>query len=468
MQNEIGSTLTQPTYSINYKIQGNQIKSQQTVLNDAMFQFITSASSVKNSTLDSFSQTSSANSTDQNFYFVASNGIDSLRIGSESESSQFYQYYTEQIKDQKLKFLIMMACGLGVMAIGVLLILPIVFSVQKTTNKVLSLFGYIPVDDIRVLAMKCEDFMIDHLGETRTERKSEESDDHDQRSEEPAISVSKSHQSPFSHHSPDKLRSPESNEHYSPSNDRYSPRNAVRPDASMLNHANVSVRIEEEESAKKLRPLKIGSDGFAEIVTGNESPDVKKSLGFQTNSPTNSKTQQQQQDNASALGNSMGQSGIRLLEDHTMKAVNSTEAANGLMTQAVEPKKEEPKKEEAKPPAELPSPQDENEEENALQTDRSKKLLNSSGGNRWTVIIQFLFFTLAFMSYYGIDYAVENHFVETVITLYQVMQLLSQRPAFFKYVNVFTQEEIATAQVVMINSKFIFSKRQRKVTLTYL
>lgn len=450
MQNEIGATSAATTYNINYKIQGGQIKIQPTVLNDAMFQFITSASSVKNSSLASFNQTTSANSTDQNFYFVVSNGIDSLRVGCESESSQFYAYYTNQIQNQKLKFLIMMICGLGLLFIGVMLILPIVFSVQRTTNKVLSLFGYIPVNDIQDLAVKCEDFMSEYLGEGKHERESEDSDS--QKNEDHGVSISKSHQSHFSHHSP-KHNNPPSNAHFTPTV-HFSPRNSSKPDGSMINHANLSVHIESEGVEKKPRNLQLSGDGFVEIPTGNESPVVKKVLGFENTSPADGKTPQQA--NSSALGNSMGQSAIRLLEDPTLvKAINSTETANGLITQVVETKKDQQKAEEAKQQAnEALSPQDENEEENELQTDRSKKLLNSNGGNRWAVIIPFLLFTMAFMSYYAIDYSIESSFVGNVITLYQFMQLLSQRPAFLEYVNVFTQEELATGQTVVLASKF--------------
>lgn len=42
-------------------------------------------------------------------------------------------------------------------------VLPILFNVDKTNNKVLSLFGLIPVEEIRELGQKCEDYLKNHI-----------------------------------------------------------------------------------------------------------------------------------------------------------------------------------------------------------------------------------------------------------------------------------------------------------------
>jgi hypothetical protein len=49
-------------------------------------------------------------------------------------------------------------------------LIPIVFSVHKTNTRVLSLFGIIPIIEIRDLAIKCERFMTNFL-EDRVEKK---------------------------------------------------------------------------------------------------------------------------------------------------------------------------------------------------------------------------------------------------------------------------------------------------------
>ena len=44
-----------------------------------------------------------------------------------------------------------------------LILVPIIFSVHKTNNKVLSLFGYIPPSEIKELVGKCEIFILNFL-----------------------------------------------------------------------------------------------------------------------------------------------------------------------------------------------------------------------------------------------------------------------------------------------------------------
>jgi hypothetical protein len=57
----------------------------------------------------------------------------------------------------------MMICGIVFTVISQCILLPIVFSVHRTNNKVLSMFGYIHVKDVKVLEKRCEDYIQDHL-----------------------------------------------------------------------------------------------------------------------------------------------------------------------------------------------------------------------------------------------------------------------------------------------------------------
>ena len=56
-----------------------------------------------------------------------------------------------------------MLCGIVFTVISQCILLPIVFSVHRTNNKVLSLFGYIHEKDVKVLEKRCEDYIQDHL-----------------------------------------------------------------------------------------------------------------------------------------------------------------------------------------------------------------------------------------------------------------------------------------------------------------
>ena len=53
------------------------------------------------------------------------------------------------------------------------ILIPIVFTVHKTNNKVLSLFGGIPIHEIKELAFKCEKYMIQFLEEKQAKEKEE-------------------------------------------------------------------------------------------------------------------------------------------------------------------------------------------------------------------------------------------------------------------------------------------------------
>ena len=50
-----------------------------------------------------------------------------------------------------------------ILIITQIILIPIVFSVIKTNNKVLSLFGFIPVQEIKELTARCELFIKEFL-----------------------------------------------------------------------------------------------------------------------------------------------------------------------------------------------------------------------------------------------------------------------------------------------------------------
>ena len=54
-------------------------------------------------------------------------------------------------------------------------VLPILFNVDKTNNKVLSLFGLIPVEEIRELSQKCEDYLKNHIEDYGEKKDAEKS-----------------------------------------------------------------------------------------------------------------------------------------------------------------------------------------------------------------------------------------------------------------------------------------------------
>lgn len=61
--------------------------------------------------------------------------------------------------DFEIKFMIIMIVGIVVLFLSQLLLIPIVFNVHRTNNRVLSLFGIIPLEEIKILVAKCENYM---------------------------------------------------------------------------------------------------------------------------------------------------------------------------------------------------------------------------------------------------------------------------------------------------------------------
>ena len=55
--------------------------------------------------------------------------------------------------------------GIVLLIIAMGILIPIIFSVQKTNTKVFSLFGIIPLQEIRILAEKCEKYLIKFMEE---------------------------------------------------------------------------------------------------------------------------------------------------------------------------------------------------------------------------------------------------------------------------------------------------------------
>ena len=52
-----------------------------------------------------------------------------------------------------------MSVGIVCLVISCCVLIPIVFQVHKTNNRVMSLFGIIPIPEIKNLANKCEKYM---------------------------------------------------------------------------------------------------------------------------------------------------------------------------------------------------------------------------------------------------------------------------------------------------------------------
>lgn len=154
------ANLLYTVYNLN---QDGSTTSQQSSYNDALFQFITSASSVRNSSLASFIAGTDVESTVKNFYFVNYNGLRTIRWGSEDIAEETFKYYYDRTLTYQYSIFYFMIPALCFLFIAQFILIPFVFGVQRTTTRVLSLFGYIPLKEITYLAVNCERFLRDYI-----------------------------------------------------------------------------------------------------------------------------------------------------------------------------------------------------------------------------------------------------------------------------------------------------------------
>ena len=101
------------------------------------------------------------------------NGLGILRRGTDYIAKTFYDFYNNLCDDFQNNFQVIMILGIVFLILAILILIPIVFSVHRTNNRVLSLFGTIPLHEIRELAAKCEKYIVNFL-EDKNDKKEEE------------------------------------------------------------------------------------------------------------------------------------------------------------------------------------------------------------------------------------------------------------------------------------------------------
>lgn len=64
------------------------------------------------------------------------------------------------MESYETSFRIVMILGIFFILLSLVMLIPYVFKVHKTNNRVLSLFGMIPIAEIKLLAEKCEVYSV--------------------------------------------------------------------------------------------------------------------------------------------------------------------------------------------------------------------------------------------------------------------------------------------------------------------
>ena len=121
--------------------------------------------------------------TQKNIFYVITNGLGILRRGSDYIAGIFYNFYYGLANTFQTQFEIIMILGIVFLILAIFILIPIVFSVHRTNNRVLSLFGTIPLLEIRELALKCEKYISNFLEDQNEKRSESEEGEEDKEGE---------------------------------------------------------------------------------------------------------------------------------------------------------------------------------------------------------------------------------------------------------------------------------------------
>ena len=411
-------------YDIASLLQDDSIQTTSTPFSDVFFQFITAASTVRNSTLASFAGATQLQATLKNFFFVNYNGLNAIRVGSDEQAQAFYDFYYSDLDYFNVRFAIMMAVGIATVIIFQILLVPIVFSVLKTNNRVLALFGSIPRDDIYELADRCERYRGIWL-ERQIQQDDHSYEDSDRRGEE--------------EEGEDNPDGEEENEVASSVSNEMSRSNL---EESGLQNVNASVNTEGEGVANRMNMYR-AVEGLALSVNPTHLIVPKSNTNISSTSqkvPRENKNSGPKQRNSIEEGNrmknSMNASGMMRNSSHssvrektdtepvkTREHLLTTEATKRPMVNKMNSGEEEEKRDEL--------------------YERSQKLLNSKNNNRWRVAFHFLCICLLLASYFVLDYCLEVAFISDTQLIYSMLRLVAMRTSVLKFTNLIVQENIA-------------------------
>ena len=398
LQSKGAATIDSQTFIIEHQIDSaGTVNPDERIYTDAIFQYLTGASSIKNGSNDKIITPSSTESVPKSFFYVVRNGLGPLREGSEEEAENFYNFYVETANDYNSgTFRVIMIVALIVLLISDMILIPIVFQVHKTNDRVLAFFGYIPISEISELAAKCEQYMQNYIEDHKANKDfSYESEEEIENSRAQNADNSYLDQSQSHSQNPDEVVEGDS----------------VNPETSM--HLDVSERIE----ASPVTDFQNRQNTLNVPNSSQRKPTGKTTNGVSETSAMNVKTN---------AFNSPETSKIQLNKSHGNKE-------DGKRT----PKEEDRRREE--------------ELDLEIANDRSTKLLNSRNNRRASVVIQFVIIAAIFGVYFLVDYiVVELEFLDNVKKSLEHMKLTSERMPMIKYIQAFTLEEISTPNLTAL------------------
>lgn len=381
---------------------------------------------LNNLDLSAYQQISDHRSNKDLLYYVEENGLGTLREGCEDAISAFLRFYSSITDSFNLFFLIT-----GIIAIVLIVLLQIfvivrVFSINTTNVRVLSLFAYIPPADISDLFQKCKLFLEAHN---------------------------------FSYHLQDQELS------YSKGKNKII---RIKLNKSVEEDINQNNRIqseqyelnEEEEGAENLEEVSRDREGIrTEMSKLNISLRVSNKLDFaQKNFNKNMGLEQPKIDlnrsslksdrNRSLLKSDRNRSSIKIDENKSSLKVDENRSSLPLITQnnITEDKPlitKEVQFIESRPPKENKDEVEEEEEDLEYLHEKSEKLKRSKGFKRRGTIIGIFGFCCIFIAWFATRIWQDLRDTDVFHKTLEFMDLISERSANLRYVEVFGLEELA-------------------------
>ena len=309
-----------------------------------------------------------------------------LRAASESVALQYSGYYEEKTHKFTDFCLATMLVGITFLLAAMLIMLPKIFSVNKTNMKVLSLFGYILPQEVQKLAEKCEQYMEEYLDEAAFQR--------------------------------------DYSSYFSENNSEEHQQLTKQPDESLIESPHHKNYLSSVEEAQNESITSGGQDFTLQMKEFSEHEDFRKppvliSARSVLHSPGRSMVMSSTARDDKPLIN------IKLA-DETHRSSISVEIGKR------EDNKEKKENEE----------KEENEELQEYLHERSKKLRNSPDHSKKGVIIKMGIFASIFVGYFLGDFLHELFFFRNYRYAISHLALICERSSDLKFAQTFTQEEI--------------------------
>jgi len=374
------------------------LKIESRIFSDAMSQYLSHGTSVSTNDIAEFVSTDLTVTVPSSFYYVKRNGYGSLRDKSELNAQTFFSFYDDRTDKFNTKFLVIMIAAIVVLVVSEAILVPIVFSVHKTANQVLSLFGFIPLKDIDDLAIKCEDYMLHFLEDHKTHKKFSFAEGEEGAEEEMRYSRSVNYKD-----SSYVEASQNQEEECSISQDHGDDlESSQKLDNSM---AMLSAK-NRQETMNSQETNRLPNHIISLKIPFNRRPTTSQSPGLETEGE-----------------------GERL---ETENKIFKTETAAPLIKKSsvVVEEKDENKK-------------NEHEEEGESPEERSQKLMNTKEKIGVRVGLQFAIIGILFLAYFIADYVHNHSVLNNIKTSLSFLKIGAEREANIRFLNGFTLEEVA-------------------------